>query len=920
MNKLALSLLLATAPMAAAQVAQTEALRLEAGKQLAKGQEMRTWHFGEFKEPMQDWPREVKGAFLELRCEDQKFSEAALVLVRDDFRVRSYPAKLLSAEDRALAEKLEAARVARRPKPPASAAYKADYKTYDPVRDKDSVNFAETDHFVFYWGNDRTGIGKTLSDEPGFIDRNKAWFEKVWSFYETIGVPMPYADQAEKKKINVYISGTGLAKHKEGFAFGSAEVLMSPAALGAGSSVVCHEFTHSIQFYSGGFRDNSLVGYFWECHANWSSHQFMPMYAPTLAHYAGRAHYELNSSRHNYGSWPFLQTLAEDPRFGYSFPYVLWKQVKRDAAGKATEDPFQAIQRLGAEKGVWKNGLTGFGDTIGELAARMVQWDFQNQYAGLMDLRNALRHGGRAALTRTVLEPVADRPGWYRPIHSHAPRQFGVNLIELVPDPAAKTVEVDFAGIVDETEGSDWRVTLVAGGPQGAARYSPTLSGKGKVSMSVRPGETLTLAIAATPTVYKPLEFRMGYARKVRYPYELTMTGAKPASAPPISPFREVPGGPHPNGGGFVAKSAKVAPTAYVGPNARVLDVAEVSDNARIEDFAEVRNQTKVSGNAIIGGWARIDNRARVTENARVRGYAMISNQATIAGNARVIDYAKVEGRGTVNGDVLVKGFGEIELQPATELTGGTICGEDLEIHMLDVDQPKVSGGLIYGFMNKDQFRRPLPDNKYLYAHWTFNAPRQQVLKDAHTDCDGVLRGGPQFSTVDGRGVLSLDGKQYALVEGHVVDSRDITFDLQVNWAGGAPGQRLFEFGDAENSVLLALTQGGKPAFVIHKGKTNIATLQGTAAVPTGKWSRITVTVKDDVARLYIDGQLAGENKQFALNPEDVGARAGYLGRGVAPGFGFVGKLDDFAVYRTGFENFSDIPASVPSESAPAAR
>jgi hypothetical protein len=68
--------------------------------------------------------------------------------------------------------------------------------------------------------------------------------------------------------LNVFVTGTGLAKHKEGFAFGGEDVIMHPGALGDGSSVVIHEFTHSVQFYSKGFRDSPLVGWFWECHAN----------------------------------------------------------------------------------------------------------------------------------------------------------------------------------------------------------------------------------------------------------------------------------------------------------------------------------------------------------------------------------------------------------------------------------------------------------------------------------------------------------------------------------------------------------------------------------------------------------------------------------------------------------------------------
>ena len=97
---IALLPVLATAS-AQVSVLDSERLRIEQGKQIAAGKEMRVWHFDEFEEPMQDWPRDVRGVFVELRCEDNKFSEAALIVVRDDFRLRSYPAKSLTADDRA---------------------------------------------------------------------------------------------------------------------------------------------------------------------------------------------------------------------------------------------------------------------------------------------------------------------------------------------------------------------------------------------------------------------------------------------------------------------------------------------------------------------------------------------------------------------------------------------------------------------------------------------------------------------------------------------------------------------------------------------------------------------------------------------------------------------------------------------------
>ena len=901
MKHLLLSFALVASAAAQVSVLDTERLRIEQGKKLAAGQEMRVWNFTEFKEPMQDWPRAVKGAFVELRGEDLKHSEAALILVREDFRLRSFPANALTAADRALAEKLEAARLAKTKRAETAKPYRAKLKPYTTA----DANIAESEHFTFYYGNDRAGSGKVVFEDKEFLPRQQRWFEKVWTFLGGIGAPLPMAGEAEPSKINVYITGTGLAKHASGFAFGAENIVMNPSALGEGSSVVVHEFTHSVQYYSKGYRNSPFVGWFWECHGNWSTHQFMPGYPPVLAHYAGRAHYELNSTRHNYGSWPFLQTLAEHPSFGPAFPYAIWPACKRNERDGAIEDPFQTIMRVGTERGVWKEGVAGFGDIIGELAARMVAWDFQNQFYHQKELRNLVRHSRSVPSHRTMLEPVADRAGWWKPIFSHAPRQYGVNLVDLVP--SAKTVSVDFAGIVDETEGSDWRVTLVASDALGRCRYSPTVRA-GKLTLDVRDGEQLTLAVAATPSKYTQMEFRPGYGKKPRFPYEVTFTGAAPAATPPGRDEKPADAAPHPNGGGLVAKSAKVDATAYVGPNARVLDAAQVSGKARIEDHATVRQNARVSDEAIVGGFARVTDRAQLSGRARVRGFARLGDQATMTGNARLLEYASIEGRGTVSGDVLVKGFGELRMQPATELTGGAICGEDLEIHFGGSDLEKISGGMIYGYMSKEHLKREAADNRWLYARWNFDEPRQQVLKDANADCQGVLRAGAKFGEADGRRFLACDGKGYALTEGHVADTRDVTFDLQLAWAGGAAAQRVFEVGDADASVLLAIVAGGKPAFVIRRGKDSAA-LQSPTGLAMHRWTRVTVTLKDGTARLYLDGQLAVENKAFALTPEDVRARAGRIGAGVA-GPGFTGKLDDFAVYRTGFAAISDIPAA----------
>ncbi len=857
-------------------------------------------------------PRQIVGSFVKIVNEDARFSEAVLVLIHDDFKMRSYPLRIFSKDDQAYARRKEAERQARIPRKP-TEEYEIcwDEYAYHPERDKGVFNHEATPHFIFFYGNEKTGSGRALFEEPGFLERNKRYFERLWDFYENeLGVTMPYAKAKQRYKIPVYITGTGLPKHKEGWAFGAKDIVLHPGAMGEGSSVIPHEFSHNIQFHLGGFRNNPLVGWFWECHANWSAHQWHPAYPAALEVYVDRAHYELNSTRMNYGSWVFLQYLTEHPFFGPGFCYRIWEKNRKNERDESVEDPLQTIFRVAVEEGMFEgNGVRDFGDIMGEVAAHMVAWDFVHQYFYRRALLRHQKFNPAAGRFRTVLQPVPDRPGWFKPIYSHAPRQFGINIVDLIRDPKAEEVVVRFSGIVDEAEGSDWRVTLVAIDENGEPRYSPMLRGcEGIIRMRLKPTEhRLALAIAATPTIYKPQEFRPGYNMKRRHLYEVSFRGCFPERKPPLPDLPLVEGDYHPNGGGFVAKTAKVAPTAYVGPNARVLGSAVVEGSARIEDFAIVRDNAFVGDNAIVSDFAVVRDRAKVLENARVRGCAMVAGEVVVKGNARILEYAHVLGRGTISGDVLIKGFGEIHMQPKTELTGCVVAGEDLEVHLANYPKPTIAYGLIYGYNNADILQRELRDNRYLYAHWDFTQPRRWLLKDAFADNDGILRGGPTFVVHQGVPALRLNGKdQYAVVEGHIVDAAAITFDMRLWWNGGGDEQFVFAFASSEGVLMFTPRSAkGKAVLIVRKGKERFA-VEAATALPQRRWVRVTVTLGNSMGRIFFNGKLAGE-ASVPVKPEDINAAFGYLGRGLRKGF-FNGYLGPIAVFRTAFQQVKDIP------------
>ncbi|KAK3269005.1 hypothetical protein CYMTET_22526 [Cymbomonas tetramitiformis] len=488
-----------------------------------------------------------------------------------------------------------------------------------------------------------------------------------------------------RPKVNVYISNTGLPKHRSGWAFGGRDMMLSPGAMLEGSSVLPHEFGHVMQTHLQGFTlsggSQPVVGWIWESHANWASHQFVPSYAPVLEWWLARCHYELTSTRHNYGSWLFLQHLLEHSGAPSDFCFRFWQENRKDGRGNSVEDPLQTVMRCGAELGIFPahDPVGGFGDMIGDMAARMVTMDytFQRLY-----LDTALHNPGANGRFphRTMLQPVPDAaPGGatWRPLYAQLPWQYGINLVELQPEAGAGEAALEFRGLAEggAADGSGWRVTLVAhdGGACGvlpsqsatAVVTSESAAGTGTptavLRVPLRPEHThMTLAVAACPTQYLPLGFRRGLQLKRAYPYEVHgLCGCRPATpeecwghggSGPLPP-----GGAHANGGGFVASSAHAETTAYVAPGARVLEGARLVGHARAEGHAVVKGRGMVGGHAVVSDWAVVEGEAIVQGNAAVRDFGRVSSRARVEGTARVYDFAAVSGDGTVRGQAVAQ-------------------------------------------------------------------------------------------------------------------------------------------------------------------------------------------------------------------------------------------------------------------------
>jgi hypothetical protein len=86
--------------------------------------------------------------------------------------------------------------------------------------------------------------------------------------------------------------------------------------------------------------------------------------------------------------------------------------------------------------------------------------------------------------------------------------------------------------------------------------------------------------------------------------------------------------------GGWVADTATVEPTAYVGPDARVYENAQVFGDAQVYENAQVFGDARVYGKAQVYGRAWVFGTARVFGDARVYGNAQVFGDARVRGTA----------------------------------------------------------------------------------------------------------------------------------------------------------------------------------------------------------------------------------------------------------------------------------------------
>lgn len=577
-----------------------------------------------------------------------------------------------------------------------------DYQVLDPEK---SDHLSTSKHFVARW-SDKDGVKLTDTElRQGLQD-----LETIWDFYTgKVGFPVPPPEpDSHRYKVDVCLSDKGWAT---GCGTGVRHpVMWLNYRAFKDTHALAHEFAHCMQFTSQGMRDSQFVGWFWESHAEWMTHQMYPQQVGCSDQLVNAPHLYYGSTRDRYGNWQFWEHIKDT--FGYSAINRIWTDSRKsDDPKRSEESPLGVLCR----NMNWS--VEQLNDQFGYWAMRNVTWDYTNgavyraQYAGHDDPSPYTRH--RASL----LNRCDPRRNLFAIPDYHAPQRFGYNHVRLQVDSrnASRRLLVRFQGIAQKVSGvesfsqrfenepkevpspdSGWRWGLVAVRANGTPRYSQLQRGvSGQLSWQADPTDReLWLVVVATPTKYHMISWDQMYYTIYRYPWMVEIQGGYPERSNPTPVRDKRDGAPHRNGGGWVDKTAHVDATAYVGPHAQVLETAQVLNHARVED------QAIVSGSAVVKDAARVRNHAFVTGKSAVGGKACVGDEAAIY-DGTIDEEAAVGALTIVTGQKT-----HIHGQATVRAVMNTIDGFDLSgtVQLLgDIElRTSLSKGVFYGMITPE--------------------------------------------------------------------------------------------------------------------------------------------------------------------------------------------------------------------------
>ncbi len=191
-------------------------------------------------------------------------------------------------------------------------------------------------------------------------------------------------------------------------------------------------------------------------------------------------------------------------------------------------------------------------------------------------------------------------------------------------------------------------------------------------------------------------------------------------------------------------------------------------------------------------------------------------------------------------------------------------------------------------------------NQKCLLAKYSFE---YNLLDSSINLNSGASQGDTSFTegVRDSKSLLFYGSDAFVQLPPKLVSQDSITIAVWVYWRGGGILQRIFDFGCSETERMYLTTStglvGGNLQFGIINGDNEEVLSTDLLTIKT--WTHVAVTLKDNEARMYVNGELVDESDDFTLSPTDINPILNYIGRSQDDDNPyFYGRLDDLIIYN----------------------
>ncbi|AMO93201.1 concanavalin A-like lectin/glucanases superfamily protein [Collimonas fungivorans] len=170
---------------------------------------------------------------------------------------------------------------------------------------------------------------------------------------------------------------------------------------------------------------------------------------------------------------------------------------------------------------------------------------------------------------------------------------------------------------------------------------------------------------------------------------------------------------------------------------------------------------------------------------------------------------------------------------------------------------------------------------------------------------NGTLINGVTWASGKKGSAVSLNGNNgYVSLPANIMaDVSDVTITAWVYWNTSSTWARVFDFGAGSSHYMMLTGRSGTGVARFEmtvNGGTGLHGINSTAALPTGQWVHVAVTLSGNIGTLYVNGSSVGTNTAMLLAPFRLGStNQNWIGRSqFANDPYFNGLVDQFRIYR----------------------